>query len=327
MQAKIYEFLKSQKNDTKIFVTKDFKKVFDIGDVCKYLGYKTFIFPEIRVGFGEDLRAYKDEFDKLYALLNEFYKEKSSKKIIISPFSTLLHPLPKNELFQELLLEFAATLNIQELKDKLFYWGYSFVDIVQEKGEVSFRGDIIDIFPVTLANPIRISLFDDEIESIRYFESQTQKSFKNELEEVKIPPANFSFTKEQYKIISQKVQNLQSDSFEKDISSLGFWVLDEVSEYFPLKFDSYLCENIDEEFEEFKSFYPDIKDIREYLKYIPEPKVYKDVEVIDVNSFLGFHADKQIKILAKNDAIVKSSFLDTKYIKSLDDFFILSISA
>ena len=90
MQAKIYEFLKSQKSNEKLFVTKDFKKVLDIGDACRYLGYKTFIFPEIRVGFGEDLRAYKDEYDRLYALLNEFYKEKSSKKVIISPFATLL---------------------------------------------------------------------------------------------------------------------------------------------------------------------------------------------------------------------------------------------
>ena len=315
MQAKIYEFLKSQKSNPKLFVTKDFKKILDIGDVCKYLGYKTFIFPEIRVGFGEDLRAYKDEFDRLYALLNEFYKEKSSKKVIISPFSTLLYPLPKSELFQELKLEFAESIDIQELKDKLFYWGYNFVDIVQEKGEVSFRGDIIDIFPVTSKNPIRISLFDDEIESIRYFEAQTQKSIKNELEEVKIPPANFSFSKEQYQNISQKIQNLQSDSFEKDISSLGFWVLDELSQYFPKKFDSYLCEDIDEEFEEFKSFYPDIKDIREYLKIIPKPKVYKDIEVIEINSFLEFHENKKIKILAKNDAIVKSSFLNEKYIK------------
>ncbi len=317
MQAKIYEFLTSSGNEekTKLFVTKDSKNIPFIADVCKYLGYETFMFPNIKVGFAEDLRAYKNEFDELFSQLNRFYKNKKSKKIIISPFATLLHPLPKKELFKEITVEFAGVLDTKLLKDRLFYWGYDFVDIVQEKGEVSFRGDIVDIYPVTLDKPVRISLFDDEVESIRYFESETQKSIKDELESVKIPPANFSLTKESYEKIREKIQNLKSDSFERDMKSLGFWALDDLSEYFSKKITSYLCEDISKEYEEFKSFYPDIYDIQKECFTIKPSEKYKNIEVIDINSLLDFHQNKKIKILAKNDALIKNSLLDEKYKK------------
>ena len=315
MQAKIYEFLKSSSKGEKLFILKDTKYLYDINDVCKFLGYETFLFPDIRVGFGEDLRSYKSEFDKLFAALNSFHKNKKSNKIIISPFATLLHPLPKEELFDEIAIEFADSVDINSLKEKFLYWGYNFVDIVQEKGEVSFRGDILDIFPLNSANPIRISFFDDEVESIRHFDSVTQKSIKEELDSVFIPAANFSFSKDEYENTLKKVQSLKSDSFIKDINSLGFWVLDEKAELFPLKMKSYLCEDISSDFEELKSFYPEIFDIQKECIKIDEPKTYKDIEVIDPNTLLEFHSHKKIKILANNDAVTKSSFLQSQYKK------------
>jgi len=315
VQAKIYEFLKSSNKSEKLFVLKDSKHLYDINDVCRFLGYETFLFPDIRVGFGEDLRSYKSEFDELFEALSRFYKNKKSNKIIISPFATLLHPLPKKELFDEITIEFADSVDINSLKDKLLYWGYDFVDIVQEKGEVSFRGDILDIFPINSTNPIRVSFFDDEVESIRYFDAVTQKSIKEELDSVTIPAANFSFSKEEHEEVSQKVQSLKSDSFIKDINSLGFWALDEKAEFFPKKLHSYLCEDINSEFEELKSFYPEIFDIQKECIKINEPKVYKDIEVIDPNALLEFHQNKKIKILANNDAVVKSTFLQPQYKK------------
>jgi len=315
VQAKIYEFLSSSKKEQKLFVLKDLKYIEDVGDVCKFLGYETFIFPEIRVGFGEDLRAYKSEFDELYLALSKYYKSQKRDKIIISPFATLLHPLPKKELFDEILIEFASSVDLNSLKEKLLYWGYEFVDIVQEKGEVSFRGDIVDIYPLNSPKPIRVSFFDDEVESIRYFESETQKSIKDELESVIIPAANFSFTKNQYENTIQQIESLQSDSFTKDVNSLGFWTLGDKAELLPTKIKSYLCEDIMQEYEEFKSFYPDIFDLPKVCQSISEPKFYKDIEVIEPNSILDFHKNKKIKILAKNDAIVKSSLLNEGYKK------------
>ncbi len=315
MQAKIYEFLKDKEFDNRLFITKDNKNSEDISDICSYLGYRTFCFPEIRATFGEDLRAYKSEFDELVKNLSLFFRDKSKKKIIISPFSTVAYPLPKEELLKTKTIEFAQNIDLNTLKDELFLWGYSFVDIIQEVGEVSFRGDIIDIFPPNSKNPIRISLFDDEVESIRYFDVESQKSVKDELESVEILPANFSFGKEQHEMVQKRVEELKSDSFIRDISSLGFWVLDELAIYLPSCLETFFCEDIESDFEEFKSFHPDIKDIRNYGKNIPEAKRYKSVNPLKINEFLKFHSHKKIKILSRNDAVTKSFGISEEYKK------------
>ncbi|NPA74040.1 MAG: DEAD/DEAH box helicase [Epsilonproteobacteria bacterium] len=319
MQAKIYEFLKEATlSDKTLLVTKNDKESFDVRNVCEYFGYKVYTLPDIRINFGEDLRAYKHEFDELISSMSGYFFDNSKKKIVVSPFSTVLNPLPSRELFKRLEISFADTVDIDKLKETLFFWGYEFVDIVQERGEVSFRGDIIDIFPINHDNPIRISLFDDECESIRHFECETQKSFKEELEKVQIIQANFAFDKSQYEKVKAKISNIQSDSFVKDVNSLGLWGLEEYAKYYPEVFDAYLCGDILDEFEEAKSFNSDIKDIFDYLQVINTPKKYKDIQVLNINDFIEFHHKKSIKILCKNEAIYKSSSLKEEYKKYID---------
>ncbi len=313
MQAKIYEFLKNNILKNGLLLTKNEKEAQEIKNITEFLGYKTYVLPEIRVSKGDDLRAYKHEIDDLISSLSNYYHNQKNKKIIISPFCSLLYPLPQKELFTKKTIHFADTIKITDLKEKFFRWGYNFVDIVEEKAEVSFRGDIIDIFSINQSKPIRISLFDDEVESIRFFEIQSQKSIKEELEEVDIIPATFDFSKEEFEQISKKIENIETDSFIKDIKSLWLWGLDELGVYYPKLFNAFLCDKIDNEFMEIKSFNPDILDIRKFAKIIDSPEIYKDIEVVDINSLLEFHSNKKITILSKNDAITKNSNLDEKY--------------
>ncbi len=317
MQSKIYEFLKNSTKENTLLITKDDKEAEEVENVCKLFGYFTYKLPDFRAKYGDDLRAYKGEFDEFICMMSEYFHNQKRKKIIISPFHTVLYNMPSKELFQKLTISFADTIKLDKLKNTLCTWGYEFVDIVQEKSEVSFRGDIIDIFPPNYENPIRISLFDDECESIRRFECESQKSIKEELETVEIVPANFGFNKRQFEEVLSKIEDIKSDSFEKDINSLGLWALGKYSTYYPTLFDSYICSNIDSEFEELLSFAQDkeIKDIRKYCKIIDEPKSFKDINVLDINSFLEFHNDKKIKILSKNDAVTKGSSLNEKYKK------------
>ena len=63
--------------------------------------------------------------------------------------------------------------------------GYLQSYLIEKKGEFSRRGDIIDIFPPNAENPVRLEFFDDELESIREFDIETQKSI-NRKEEIKI---------------------------------------------------------------------------------------------------------------------------------------------
>ncbi|MEQ8938442.1 MAG: CarD family transcriptional regulator, partial [Gammaproteobacteria bacterium] len=73
-------------------------------------------------------------------------------------------------------------------RTKLNAQGYRFVDQVTEHGEVSVRGSLLDIFPMGATTPYRIDLFDEEIDSIRTFDIETQRSI-DKVESIRVLPA------------------------------------------------------------------------------------------------------------------------------------------
>jgi transcription-repair coupling factor (superfamily II helicase) len=170
MQAKSFEFLKTKPTN---IITKNYSEAILIGEVAKYLNLDYVILPDFRANFGDDMRSYKEELFELNSALFKYY---NSNSLLISPINTILRKLPTKKYFDFIKLEFADTIDLNELKEKLVLWGYEVVSIIQEKGEVSFRGDIIDIYPINSSVPYRISLFDTEIENIKTFDEFTQIS-------------------------------------------------------------------------------------------------------------------------------------------------------
>ncbi|HIP41738.1 MAG TPA: DEAD/DEAH box helicase, partial [Campylobacterales bacterium] len=232
------------------------------------------------------------------------------KKLLISPLRTLLLPLPKEEFFPTLEIEFASTLKLIELKDKLYYWGYHFVDIVTQKGEVSFRGDILDIYSLGSDEAYRISLFDEDVESIRTFSVDTQKSEKEEIESIKVIPAQLGLNQEQYEAWDKRVKVSSLDSFVKDIDSLGFWYLNDLGENYLQTFDALLLDNIVDELEEIYSLDDPLVDEADFkLPHIPKAKKYRELEVINPNAIIKSNAQKKITLVAKNESIIRSSEL------------------
>ncbi|MCP4387080.1 MAG: DEAD/DEAH box helicase, partial [Gammaproteobacteria bacterium] len=75
-----------------------------------------------------------------------------------------------------------------ELRERLEFYGYSAVSQVELHGEFTTRGSIMDLFPMGSSVPFRIDFFDDEIESIRRFDPETQRSI-DKLDEIKLLPA------------------------------------------------------------------------------------------------------------------------------------------
>ena len=184
--------------------------------------------------------------------------------------------------------------------------------MVQARGEVSFRGDIIDIFSPDNEHPIRISMFDDEIESMRLFECETQKSFPEEIESFTFIPALFGLDEQGYESLEQRVEKLPSDAFVKDMLSLGLWGLDanQKTDYIETLVPIY-ASFMQNEIEEIAFFNEEIN--REKLLKIPsmpEPKEFQDLEVASVKQFLPFHFHKKITILSSSDALVKQAELD-----------------
>ncbi len=276
-------------------------------DVAKYLDIEAVVLPDFRARFGDDLRSFKEELEELLSALDIYYKKKF---LLISAYQTLSNYLPSPKYFKSFSLEFGDRVDLGELKNRLLHWGYEFVDIVETKGEVSFRGDIIDIYPKD-SKPVRISLFDDEIESIRYFDETTQKSFKDELECIRVTPALFGLDEKGYEKLLNRIKETESDVFVKDIASLGFWYLDEKINLLDGK-RAFLVRDIKDEIDSlYEENFEFIPKSSFDLPIIEEAKEYKDIEVININSLIKSRKNKEIKLIVKNETVVRRSDLDS----------------
>ncbi len=309
-QSNIYEYLEALQEE-KLLICKDDKEAVQIRDIAILLGFDTFVLPDLRVSVGEDLRAYDEEIHVLFIQLASFYKS-TKKKVLVSPLRTLLIPFPKAELFDTYTIEFGDTLNLQELKDTLYQWGYHFTDIAASHGEVSFRGDIIDLYPIDADKPFRISLFDEEVETIQYYDEGTQKRSSDELESLTFMPAFLALNKIQHEALKNRTERSTYDTFVKDIDSLGLWHLDDLGESALTLFDGVWASALDDELKEVYELDEPLVPRKSFvLPAIPEGNKYRDLEAVDPNKLLASHKDKKITIIAKNESIVRGSQLDS----------------
>ncbi|MGE3920869.1 MAG: transcription-repair coupling factor, partial [Gammaproteobacteria bacterium] len=126
--------------------------------------------------------------------------------ILIASVSTLMHYLPPQSFLQQ--HSFAQTIGneivIDDFRKRLANANYRSVSEVLEHGEYAIRGSIIDIFPMGSEEPYRIDLFDNEIESIRTFDPETQKSISS-VDKINLLPAReFPLTEEAITHFRQK---------------------------------------------------------------------------------------------------------------------------
>ncbi len=114
----------------------------------------------------------------------------NKKRILISHVDGVTRFLPNPELYKlnTLFLEKNKSYNLNNLVNSLINMGFTRVNKIDQSLQFALRGDILDIFPINLDKPIRIEFFDDEIESIRYFEIESQTSIE-EIDNIKIFPA------------------------------------------------------------------------------------------------------------------------------------------
>lgn len=118
--------------------------------------------------------------------------------ILVAPITTLMYRLPPADFVtaNTLLLHKGQKFDINEQARQLEATGYRRVDTVFEHGEFAVRGSLFDIFPAGSNRPLRIDLFDDEIDSLRVFDADTQRTLE-QIEKVELLPAKeFPLTKE-----------------------------------------------------------------------------------------------------------------------------------
>ncbi|NLW07974.1 MAG: transcription-repair coupling factor [Clostridia bacterium] len=143
-----------------------------------------------------DINAYSPELtaQRLQALLDLV---RGRTRVLVVAADTLLHKLPPPQLLRQSILSFETgqVVDPQELVQQLVARGYRREQIVEAPGQFAVRGGIIDIFPMGVEAPIRLEFFDNEIDSMRYFDLRTQRSVEEigaliigPAQEVLLPP-------------------------------------------------------------------------------------------------------------------------------------------
>ncbi|MGH2934035.1 MAG: CarD family transcriptional regulator, partial [Gaiellaceae bacterium] len=102
----------------------------------------------------------------------------------------LAEPLPPPEARPDAIaLRPGATIEVEELSESLALAGYARVDRVDDRGQFAVRGGIVDVFPTTGGEPLRVEFFGDDIESVRAFSAFTQRALHPVAEAVVYPAA------------------------------------------------------------------------------------------------------------------------------------------
>ncbi|WQV58748.1 transcription-repair coupling factor [Helicobacter pylori] len=308
IQSSLYRAL-NKGFDYQILACKDFKESKLAKEVISYFkpNIKAVLFPEFRAKKNDDLRSFFEEFLQLLGGLREFYQalENKQETIIIAPISALLHPLPKKELLESFKITLLEKYNLKDLKDKLFYYGYEILDLVEVEGEASFRGDIVDIY-VPNSKAYRLSFFDTECESIKELDPTTQMSLKEDLLEIEIPPTLFSLDESSYKDLKTKVEQSPLNSFSKDLTSFGLWFLGEKANDLLHAYKSVISPRALEEIQELASLNELDCERFKLLKVLENAQGYEDLEIHAhaLEGFIALHSNHKITLLAPNKTIL-----------------------
>lgn len=158
-------------------------------DLAQYLGEeRVLFFPSayrraIRYGHRDEAQALLRSM-----VLSALSRGKELPLIVTYP-EALIEGVPKQEdsAYEPLTIRRGQEVSRDKLRDKLLSWGFERMDYVYEPGQFALRGSIFDIYSFSSELPLRLDFFDDEVESLRRFEVDTQLSV-GQLEEVTLSP-------------------------------------------------------------------------------------------------------------------------------------------
>ena len=170
----------------------------------------------------------EDKQNQIYTLLQFIQEDKP--RMIICNTAAFLRYLPNKSLFEQncMHIQVEQEISMDVLKEKLNRAGYSKVNYCDRPCTYASRGGIIDIFSLEYENPIRIEFFDTLVESIRFFDVESQRTIKT-ISEISICPAtDLLFSDEQILEIEKEMDVLLSKQKTKLIPDEYEYLLDHI---------------------------------------------------------------------------------------------------
>ncbi|UOD35449.1 transcription-repair coupling factor [Deferribacteraceae bacterium V6Fe1] len=272
--------------------TQQFEKL--SGDFSFFFGNDNCLkFPEYTIQPFEMVRVMPDIISErvktLYRLSN------TSGNIILVTLYSLLKLLPSKDIFKESILEFKISDELS--RDEIIYYldilGYVNVEVVTDKGEFAFRGDIFDIFPVTSDLPVRVEFFDEEIESIYTFDIDNFKPVESLEKFTLLPATDLIYESAE---ISKKIPDIQIKEKFENFGKFGgyFWYAPYVYEKMGTIFDYCAGDK------EIIFAFDDIEESLDNFYYHLEERL-KDADNYLINNFLR---KKEFNALVKDNVTV-----------------------
>ena len=173
----------------KVVVTFDAIKAQELCDDLRSFGVDAILYPS------KDLIFFSADVHGSYILKQrlEFIKkvvkgEEFTVVLTVDAFLDKIMPLKKIK-SHFLNIEAGEQINIDDLRTKFVEMGYESVDQIESPGQFSVRGSIVDVYTLTDEVPFRIDFFDDEIEEIKSFDVDSQRSIEK-IDSIKLYPAN-----------------------------------------------------------------------------------------------------------------------------------------
>ena len=187
------------------------------------------VLPPEEEGFLQYEARSNDELLQRIAILKEITS--GADCTVIAPVTGAIRKLPPKEVFLEnrIFVKRGEDLDLENLKQDLARMGYERVSMIESRGEYSQRGEIIDIFTPEGEMPYRIDLFDTEVDSIKTFDPDTQRSIE-ELTDITIYPCtellrdSEAFAKAAQKIeraYNRRIRTLEKRAAEKAKAEAG----------------------------------------------------------------------------------------------------------
>lgn len=174
------------------------------------------LFPDWETLPYDTFSPHQDIISQRLATLYQLSRMK--KGIVIVPVTTLVQRLAPKKYIEanSLVIKKGDRKDLHQLRQELEASGYRCVDQVMEHGEFSARGAILDLFPMGSNTPFRLDFFDDEIDEIRLFDPENQRS-NEKVDNINLLPAHeFPTDKEAISLFRSQYRELFKSSIDKE---------------------------------------------------------------------------------------------------------------
>ncbi|OAL79735.1 transcription-repair coupling factor [Acinetobacter sp. SFB] len=184
--ALLFKEIAAQNKQLFIIVAKNNQHLGQLESELEFYGIKPTIFPDWEILPYDRLSPHQDIVSERLSILSNMPKQ----GVLLLSASTLVQRVAPTSwvLGEHFDIKVGQKFELEQQKLRLIQAGYHLVDTVYDHGEFAVRGSIMDIYASGQNSPIRIDLFDDEIESLKFFDPETQRTTQN-LQQFSVLPA------------------------------------------------------------------------------------------------------------------------------------------